>query len=424
MSLFGRLFGGVKAEDERKKADQLFAEKRWFDALGAYESAAGAGDAGEALKKECAARIDACHDALAEERIAEAERYLRQGDLVHARAELTNAMEVAASEEVRRKAEKRLERAEKKDARAQAVTDEGPSDDERILLLAAQWEEPQQEEYDRYGEPLREALVCMEKGENERAKEILEGIKKEQVSAGEEPVYLYLEIARARSRLEDHDGTGKALRTFLKRVPDDDRSDARVNAYVALSQIAEAQGNEEKAIEQLQKGIEAMGDDPRPYLNLGIYLRAKGHASEAVELLDLAIDLMDEDRPSWLAYQELGLAHRDAGNEAKAVDLLEKVIRHFVQRGVVDFPPSAAAPLAQLSEKRKDWARAADLWSSLARGTDRANHLGYHRNAARVLVKLDLLEEARRMLVRAQALAEGDAAIEKELEAELEALDG
>jgi tetratricopeptide (TPR) repeat protein len=166
-----------------------------------------------------------------------------------------------------------------------------------------------------------------------------------------------------------------------------------------------------------------MPDDPRPYLNLGMFLRERKHAEEAIELIDLAIDLMDEDRPSWLAYQELGLAHRDAGNEDKAVDLLEKVIRHFVQRSVVDFPATAAVPLARLYEKRSNFARAADLYASLARGTDRKNHVAYHRDAARVLVKIDQDDEARRMLTRAGALAEGDDALSAAIEKELAELD-
>jgi tetratricopeptide (TPR) repeat protein len=421
MSLFGRLFGGVKAMEEQKRGEQLFAENRFFDAKNAFEAAASASDASEGLKKTCAERIDACSDGLARGHMAQADEHLAHGDLVHARAALRDAMEVAGTPAVRREAEVKLERAERSDARANAEETEGPSDDERILLLAAQWEEEQQDEYDAYGEPFRAALVMMEKGENEAARTALEALLAEYKD--EEPVYLYLEVARARSRCEDDEATGKALRTFLKRVPEEDRSEARVNAYVALSQIAEKAGDEEKAIKQLNKAIEAMSDDPRPYLNLGVYLRAKGHADEAIELLDLAIDHMDEDRPSWLAYQELGLAHRDAGNEAKAIDLLEKVLRHFVQRGVTDFPPSAALPLAELHEKKNDLARAADLYASLARGTDRVNHLAYHLAAGRVLAKLDLVDEARRMYTRAAALAEGDATATAAVEAEIAKLD-
>lgn len=424
MSFFGRLFGSVKAEDEKKRADDLFAEARFYDAKTAYEAALGAKDATDALKKACASKMDACSDALARARIAEAEKHFEHGDLALARAELANAVEVAASESVKREAEKRMDRAERKDARSQATEDAGPSDDERIVLIAAQWEEAQQEEYDEYGEPFRDALVQMDKGENEAARVAIEALTKEHSDDDPQPVYLYLELARARSRCDDDEGTGKALRTFLKRVPDDDRSEARVNAYVALAGIAEKAGDDEKAVKQLSKAIEAMPDDPRPYLNLGTYLRARGEGEQAIAFLDMAIDRMDEDRPSWLAYQELGLAHRDAGNSEKAVDLLEKVLRHFVQRSVTDFPSSAALPLAEMHEKAGNHARAADLYTSLARGSDKANHYVFHVSAARCLEKLDLLEEARRMLTRAEALAEGDAEREKAVAKLIAAIDG
>ncbi len=445
MSFFGRLFGSVKALDEKKRGDALFEQKEFFEAKNAYESAAGASDASDGLKKECAERGRACLDGLAKERMEEAEGHLARGDLALGRTELKNAIEVASSDSVRNAAERRLERAERDDARAAAVQDdEGPSDEDRYALLAAVWEEDQQDEYDGYGEAFRDAVVAMDRGDVEAALAPLESFAR----GNDDAVYVWLEVARARSRLEDYEGTGKALRMFVKRVPDEDRSEPRVNAYVALAQLAErkpddeaekvaalpesdrasfedesAKEREAKAIKQLQKGVDAMPDDPRPYLNLGVFLRAKGHAKEAIELIDLAIDLMDEDRPSWLAFQELGLAHRDAGDEDKALDLLEKVIRHFVQRSVVDFPASAAVPLAEIYEKRANFARAADLYTSLARGNDRANHIAYHRAAARVLLKIDLVDEARRMLTRAAALAEGDAKLNDEIEKQIDQLD-
>jgi tetratricopeptide (TPR) repeat protein len=445
MSFFGRLFGSVKSADEKKRADALFEQKHFFEAKTAYESAAGAGDATDGVKKECGKQVRACLDGLARERMAEAEGHLARGDLALGRTELLNAMEVAATDAVKHEAQRRLERAERDDARtATPVDDDGPTDEDRYALLAAVWEEAQQEEYDEYGEPFRDALIAMDKGEAKEALATLEPLAR----GNEDAVYLWLEVARARRALDDYEGTGKALRMFVKRVPDEDRSEPRVAAYVALAQLAEvkpkdeaaelallpegereaaaakrASEREEKAIKQLQKGLEAMPDDPRPYLNLGMFLRERKHPEEAIELIDLAIDLMDEDRPSWLAYQELGLAHRDAGNDDKAVDLLEKVVRHFVQRSVVDFPASAALPLAALYEKRSSYARAADLYASLARGTDRKNHIVYHRAAARVLLKIDQEDEARRMLTRAAALAEGDEALTTEIEKDIAALD-
>ncbi|MBK8173245.1 MAG: hypothetical protein IPK60_23325 [Sandaracinaceae bacterium] len=48
--------------------------------------------------------------------------------------------------------------------------------------------------------------------------------------------------------------------------------------------------------------------------------------------------------------------------------------------------------------------RAADLIRSLAQGNDRVNHLKYHREAERLLTKLGMHEEAKRMAQRAAEL--------------------
>jgi tetratricopeptide (TPR) repeat protein len=329
-------------------------------------------------------------------------------------------MDMARSVTVKNRAERLLERGERADARQQAIElDE--SDDDRWARISMGWEEAQEEEYEEYGESFREALLAMDAGEAKPALEKLTELKKEH---GEEAIYLWLELARARSRADDHEGARKALTRFLKRVPDDDRSEARLNAYAYLAQLAEKDGDEEKAIKQLEKALEAMPDDPRPFLQLGSYLRQKGHPDEAVEILEVAITLTDVDRPNPTALEELGLAQRDAGHVDAAIETLERVIGLYVQRAAVaDFPPVAAATLAALHEKKGNLPRAADLWSSLARGKDRAGHLLYHREAGRVLGKLEMVSEARRMLTRASALAEGQPELVATIEAEIAALD-
>jgi hypothetical protein len=50
-------------------------------------------------------------------------------------------------------------------------------------------------------------------------------------------------------------------------------------------------------------------------------------------------------------------------------------------------------------------ARAADLFGSLAKGEDAANHALYHREAGRLLEALGLHDEARRMRERSEGLA-------------------
>lgn len=420
MSFFRKLFSSATAEDERKAGDAHFEAKRFAEAREAYERALDSRDLTAATREHVDARFAATYDGLAEQRITEAERLTKLGQRTLAESELRTAIEMARSPAVRTRAERLLERGERADAKAHAVElDE--TDDDRWARIGMGWEDAQEEEYDEYGESFREALLAMDAGEHQVALDKLTELKKKH---GEEAIYLWLELARARSRVEDHEGARKALKRFLKRVPDDDRSEARLNAYTYLAQLAEKAGDEELAIKELEKGLEAMPDDPRPFLQLGSYLRQKGHPDEAVEILEVAITLTEADRPNPSALEELGLAQRDAGHDDAAIETLERVIGLFVSRAAVsDFPPVAATTLAKLYEKKGNLARAADLWTNLARGKDRQGHLLYHREAGRVLGKLSMLAEARRMLTRASALAESQPAVVAEIEAEIAALD-
>lgn len=420
MSFFSRLFGTSTPESEKKEADQYFEKGAFYEARQAYDRLSENRNASEADRKYGLEGVARCQDAMAEARIKEAERLIADGRMDLAKGELQNAIDTARSQSIIDRAQKRLDGSERRAAQKQMVEVE-LSDDERWALIAGNWEEAQIEEYDGYGELLREGLLAMAKGDGKRASEVLEGLAKE---AGEDGVYLWLEVARSRSRLDDHDGARKALKRFLKRVPDEDRSEARVEAYAYLANLSERDGDEEKAIAHLERAVEVMPDDPRPFVNLGAYLRAKGHSEAAIDVLDAAIGLMDEDRPSPLALQELGLARRDAGQTEEAIETLERVIRIYVSRAAVDdFPPTTAEPLAKLQEETGNLSRAADLWVSLTRTKDRANLLRYHREAARVLGLLGERQEARRYLARASALVEKDPRLLDSIEMQLSDLD-
>ena len=83
---------------------------------------------------------------------------------------------------------------------------------------------------------------------------------------------------------------------------------------------------------------------------------------------------------------------------------LEQVIEFFTSRQVLDYPPSTAMTLADLYEAEGRIDRAADLYRALSAGSDRTNHARYHYEAGRLLQQLELDDEARRMLTRAEAL--------------------
>jgi tetratricopeptide (TPR) repeat protein len=420
MSLFKRLFGTTTEADDRAEAARLFDMKRYAEARIAYERLRDRRDVSAEGRAEAERRIAACLDALAEQRIAEAQRLLQAGQLELARTELASAAELARDDTLRKRAARMLDAAERVDARKAATPEVALDDDERWAMLAGTWSETQLEEYDRYGEGFRAALLAMDAGDPAAALPTLEARAIEHEA---DAVYLLLELARARSRTGDEAGGVEALERFLARVPDEDRSDARVQAYVFLAQLADRDGDDEKAIAQLQRGIDAMPDDPRPLLNMGAFLRLKGEAEPAVELIEAALALLDEDQPNWPVHLELALAKRDAGRKGEAIETLERIVRYFLSRSQVDLPAQVAVPLAELQEEAGNLGRAADLYTTLARGSDRENHVIYHREAGRVLKELGLRQEARRMLMRASALADKSSEISRDIEgilAELE----
>jgi tetratricopeptide (TPR) repeat protein len=146
-------------------------------------------------------------------------------------------------------------------------------------------------------------------------------------------------------------------------------------------------------------------DDPRPYLALAAFLRKAGSPDEAIEVVEAGLSALEIERPEWRLWQELGLAHADAGRDAKAIEWLERVLDFLVAKQKVEPSPDATVCLAQLYKKHGNSARALDLFSLLASGSDLPNLCAYHLESARLLRELGMPDEARRMLTRASELA-------------------
>ena len=419
MSFFRRLFGGTTEAEDRAEADRLFDQKNPFEARMAYEKLRDRKDASAETKTHASTRINACLDGLANARIAEAERLISEGQMELARGELESACELAKTESIRKRAARMLDTSERRDAR-RAAREVVLDDDERWSILAGTWSDAQLEEYDLYGESFRKALLTLVAGSPKGSRPTLEALARDHEGDG---VFLFLEVARARTLDGDDEAACKALRLFLDRVPEEDRSDARIMGYLFLAQVDDKKGSDEKAIAHLERAVDLMPDDPRPLLNMGSFLRQKGDPESALTFIEAAVSLLDEDQPNLLVQLELALAKRDVGQRAEAIEILERVIRGQVARSQLDLAPSIAIPLAEMHETNGNLARAADLYSTLARGSDKANHVEYHRNAGRVLMALGLRQEARKMLSRASALADQSSEISHDIEeilAELE----
>ncbi len=421
MSFFKRLFGGGSFDDQMAEGDRYFVAAQLEDARIAYERALERkkGASPEAVAR-CEERVVECLDGMAERRIAEAERLRGEGHLDLAETELRNAMETASSPEIAKRARRMLELLEKEDAQQRAEIPDEISDDDRWALLAGSWGPDQMDEYDEYGEPFRDALLALHDDRVKDARAALEALLEENE---EDACFLWLEVARARILDDDLAAAEPALRELLERVDAEDSGDAVLAAHAELAGLRDRQEDEEGAIAELSAAMQAIPDDPRPFFMMGRYLRSKGHAAEAADVLEAAVPLLGEDRPDPRFLEELGLAKLESGEDEDAAMYLDRVLTQYVQLRRLDFPPATAVARATLYERAGQLEKAADLYRGLANGSDRENHLAYHREAARLLLELELDEEARRMLTRALALAEDDAEARAAIEAQLAELE-
>jgi tetratricopeptide (TPR) repeat protein len=402
MSLFKKLFS-ADAETLVEKADALFEAGDFGPAKLAYEKAVAASP--ENARAPLQDKVRACMDGIARQRIDEAKAYLAERALELAAQELRGAIEVAEDGALRDEAQTLLDGLEAQDAQEQAASQE-MTDEERIALLMGQWEEAQAEEYEAYGDALIDALLTLHREHFEDARAQLESL----VSSATAPRYLWLEVGRARLLADDVPGGKEALERFLETLDEGEANEAKVAVNLTLARLADDDGRFEEAMERFEAAVHTVPDDYRPYLAMGAFLRDKGHTDEALEVLQTALQLSKSSAVDWRLLEELGLASDRAGKPEDAVRFLEQVIDFFTSRQVMDFPPSTATTLAKLYEAEGRIERAADMFRALSQGSDRENHGLYHYEAGRLLRALDLVEESRRMLTRAEALLSKDEA--------------
>jgi tetratricopeptide (TPR) repeat protein len=418
MSFFRKVLGLRSAEELKAEADALLESDDPWAARPLYERAM---DKAEDTELRAAAErgMHTCQDRMAMAQVEAGDRYAEDGDMELARQQFEGAMEIAVDAAIRDTAERRLEGLERRQVTEQvAATDAEPTDEDRLEVIASAWEPDQADEYEGY-EGLGPALLALMDGRAEEAREALEAL----LEAHDDARYLWFEVGRARIAAGATDEGVQALRRFIESLDEDEGGDARLATHMELARMLDEAGDVDAAVGEYQAAIEALGDDPRPYLWLGRFLREKGHPAEAAEVIQSAIEVMDTAHPDWRVLQELGLAQADAGQDDEAIETLEQVVRVLTARHQLDFPPPTALTLAKLHEKQGGLERAADLYRLLSRGADREGLPLYHREAARVLAELGLVAEARRMLQRAGALVEGDPEALADIEQRLAALD-
>lgn len=402
MSLLGGLFKKRPIAELWAEIDAMFAAGRFGDAKIACDRLEGRAEKEDpALAERVKARAAECCDRIAEGRIREAEELARGGHLDLAREELRHALETSQNPDVLARARSVEKSFEQRDARKQtAARTVELSREERLELLGGTWEPLQAEELLGYGDAMANALIDLEDGKAAPALATMLRLAEGHASAA----YLWLEIARARMQLGELGAAEEALRTFLTRIGPDEGGTTRLLSHRELARLCHERGDKDGAVRELEAAAEALEDDPRPLLELGNYLRLIERPREAVEVLEMCAASFGEDTVEWPVTMELGLACAEAGDKERAMSALESVIQGLVGQGNLDLPPLAAVALAKLHEEKGNLARAADLYGSLAKGGDVANHREYLREASRLLDALGLPDEARRMRERAEGL--------------------
>lgn len=412
MALFGKLFGKRSLESERAQADSLFQAGELGPAKLAYERAQDLAPAGSDAFQYLQAQSALCRDRLAEQRLAAAEKFIAQGTLELARDELQSAIETAASEALIARAEQRIESLEQVELREQQDATPELAADDRFEVISGGFEEDQYAEYLAHGEAMKRALLLLHDGATQQARQELEQL----ILSADAPRYLWFELGRARLADGASEAGAEALEKFLAGLAPEEGGDARLLAHIELAQLVHARGDFDGAVAHYEQALEAMPADPRPYLAMSAFFRSQQLFEEAIEVLEAALEGRDEHNPDFRLWQELGLAYMGAGRDADAVAQLERVVDFFARRTQRDLPPEGTLALAALYEKSQRPARALDLLTVLAEGSDRANAWAYQLEAARLAKTLGHQADARRMLKRATELAPQDAAVRERIE--------
>lgn len=407
MRMWARFFGRKPFTSVMAEADRLFQRKEYGQAKLTYGRALGCADTPAERAPEILSRINACGDAIARSRLAEAIRLFEEGSVDLAEEELLHALDTAVCQELQQTIRARLEGCRTPAARRSAESLAELDDDSRFLALGGHWEDDQQVEYDGYGERFRAAFLRLHEGRVEVAARDLEALLADVPDAQ----YLWFEVGRARLGNGDRQGAIEALGTFLRRLDPQKGGDARLSAYMTLAAIAGERDDIEGALEYYGDAVRNMPEDPRPYLAMGAFMRRNELTEESVDVLESGLAVLGDEQPHYLLWQELGLAYSDVGRTEEAIRWLEKTIAFFTSRKQFDVPAESALMLARLYEQEGNLGRAADLLKLLAEGSDRDNLFSYHVEAGRVLASLGATEEAQQMAIRAtDLLPEGNPA--------------
>jgi tetratricopeptide (TPR) repeat protein len=374
-------------------------------------------------RDELKAKVTAIRDGIADKYLADAEAALGAGELERAAEALTLGFDVAGSAAKKDEIEKRRETLQRQLAEADVGEMERSLDEEEVFqALSGAWTQPQIDEFDGYGEAFRAAYMKFHGGKIDEAVEGYRAILK---AAGDDALYLKLELARALhmkahalAGQEDRAREVEALRdeavelihAFRENLPKRRTPEVRAAAWSLLAQIYIDKKDPESAEDALVEAQGIIPEEPAVYLNLGRFLVDQGRQDDALYALEQGEKLMDKFHPNLELMLILGLTHRRAGNREAAIVRLQGIIDYFLAVGRTEWDPAVAHPLAELYAEVGKEHEACDLYRNLSTVGERENLGLYNYEAARLMMKLSFKKsEIAPYLLRAREhAADGD----------------
>ncbi|QQR91859.1 MAG: hypothetical protein IPJ88_09250 [Myxococcales bacterium] len=400
MFSFGKIFAKQCSESLLQKAEQLISQARFGEAKLLLEKALRANKQGSVqLNETIRGTIQNCATAIGKQRLTEANRLIEQGDVDLAVEELHAMQEIRPTPENINEAQLLLESLEKQAAVA-SVVGAPPSVHEQVQIMQSAWDDAQQAEYNGYGSDFEEGLRAFHEERFSDALSYFEALAKD----AEHPVYLLFELGRLRLLNEQDNEAKEAFRLFLQRLPQSSGQETRLSAHMELARIANDANDFEGVVEELQNAMDALHDDPRPYMALAAFLRDKEHHLEAIEILETVLEMMDDVQPNVQVWIELGMNLAAMGKKEEAIANFERMVEELIARGHIDLPPGSTSQLAELLEEQGNLQRAADLYRLLSEGSDTKNHGRYYAKLGQLLHELNANAEAQKALQRATAL--------------------
>jgi len=170
--------------------------------------------------------------------------------------------------------------------------------------------------------------------------------------------------------------------------------------YRQLGRLYMVMGRPDEAERSLRKAVEIGPDLSHVHYYLGHFLLVRGRLKEARDELDIAIRLNPD---SHYNKSRLGMVELLEGNAEAAVENFEYVREHTTQRTIYYLLGCAYEESGEIQRAREVFEQSVP---ELQREVEsHPNYLDFHIDFANILLKLDRIEDGRRLLVNAETIA-------------------